>query len=89
MVLQVFRDIGAVEPLKRLASGTSPLAARFAAQALHYIGEEVPHKLSQQVPLWNAQDVARWLRQVMNTNASVCSVMFSCVLSIGVKKKKN
>jgi len=62
--VQVFNDINAIEPLKRLAAGTDPLAARFAAQALHYIGEEVPHKLSQQVPLWTTQDVVRWLRQV-------------------------
>ena len=69
--MKVFNDINAIEPLKRLASGTDPLAARFAAQALHYIGEEVPHKLSQQVPLWTTQDVVRWLRQVKLRNRRI------------------
>jgi len=62
--VQVFHDIGAIEPLKRLASGVVQQAARFAGQALRLIGEEVPQKLSPQVPLWPSQDVIRWLRQV-------------------------
>jgi len=64
LLVQVFNDIGAIEPLKRLASGVVQQAARFAGQALRLIGEEVPQKLSPQVPLWPSQDVIRWLRQV-------------------------
>ena len=60
----MFHDIGAIEPLKRLASGVVQQAARFAGQALRLIGEEVPQKLSPQVPLWPTHDVIRWLRQV-------------------------
>jgi len=63
-LLKVFRDIDAIEPLKRLASGVVQQAARFAGQALRLIGEEVPLKLSPQVPLWTSQDVIRWLQQV-------------------------
>jgi len=60
----VFRDVGAIEPLKRLASGVVQQAARFAAQALRLIGEEVPLRLSPQVPLWTSHDVIRWMQQV-------------------------
>ena len=62
--IQVFREIGAIEPLKRLASGIVQQAARFAGEALRLIGEEVPLKLSPQVPLWTSEDVIRWLHQV-------------------------
>jgi len=68
--MQVFQDIGAIEPLKRLASGVVQQAARFAGQALRLIGEEVPLKLSPQVPLWTSHDVIRWLHQV-NCTADV------------------
>jgi len=63
--VQVFQDIGAIEPLKRLASGVIQQAARFAGQALQLIGEEVPLKLSPQVPLWTSHDVIRWLHQAI------------------------
>jgi len=69
-LLQVFREIGAIEPLKRLASGIVQQAARFASQALQLIGEEVPLKLSPQVPLWTSQDVIRWLHQVNCSSSS-------------------
>ena len=62
--VQMFGDIGAICPLKQLASGTNKLASKFAAQALSIIGEEVPHKLSPQVPLWSVEDVRHWLSQV-------------------------
>jgi len=62
--VQVFREIDAIEPLKRLASGVVQQAARFAGEALRLIGEEVPLKLSPQVPLWTSEDVIRWLHQV-------------------------
>jgi hypothetical protein len=28
------------------------------------MGEEVPHKLSQQVPLWSTEDVREWVKQI-------------------------
>lgn len=60
----IFNQIGAVEPLKILASSPNAIASKYAAQTLRLIGEEVPHKLSQQVPLWSIQDVREWVRQI-------------------------
>lgn len=60
---EVLYKIGAVEPLKWLASTPNRVASRLAAQALKIIGEEVPHKLSQQVPLWTCDDVVHWIGQ--------------------------
>ena len=57
-------DIGSVEPLKKLASGPNGIAAKYAAQTLRLIGQEVPHKLSQQVPTWSVQDVKEWVKQI-------------------------
>lgn len=61
---EIFRDIGAIEPLKTVASCPNAIASKFAAQALRLIGEEVPHKLSQQVPLWSVEDVKEWVKQI-------------------------
>lgn len=60
----IFAEIGAVESLKRVASCPNAVASKYAAQALRLIGEEVPHKLSQQVPLWSAEDVEEWVKQI-------------------------
>lgn len=60
----VFREIGAIEPLKEVASSPNAIASKYAAQALRLIGEEVPHKLSQQVPLWTPEDVKEWVKQI-------------------------
>ncbi|XP_058054907.1 NAD(+) hydrolase sarm1 isoform X1 [Anopheles bellator] len=60
----IFKDIGAIEPLIRVASSPNAIASKFAAQALRLIGEEVPHKLSQQVPLWSTEDVREWVKQI-------------------------
>lgn len=60
----IFAEIGAVEQLKRVASCPNAVASKYAAQALRLIGEEVPHKLSQQVPLWSAEDVEEWVKQI-------------------------
>jgi hypothetical protein len=62
--LQIFHEIDAVEPLKKIASSPNPVASRLAAEALKVIGEKIPHKLSQQVPLWTVEDVAYWVSQV-------------------------
>lgn len=61
---EIFREIGAVEALKVVASCPNAIASKFAAQALRLIGEEVPHKLSQQVPLWSVEDVREWVKQI-------------------------
>lgn len=61
---ELFREIGAIEPLKKVASCPNAVASKYAAQALRLIGEEVPHKLSQQVPLWSTEDVREWVKQV-------------------------
>lgn len=60
----LFKLIGAVDPLKKVASCPNAIASKFAAQALRLIGEEVPHKLSQQVPLWSSEDVREWVKQI-------------------------
>ncbi|CAL8120493.1 unnamed protein product [Orchesella dallaii] len=62
-ITSVFKEIHAIEPLKRVASSPNALASKFAAQALKLIGETVPHKLSQQVPLWSTEDVREWVIQ--------------------------
>ena len=53
-----------IEPLRKVASSPDSVASRLASQALQLIGEEVPHKLSQQVPLWTVEDVAHWVSEV-------------------------
>lgn len=60
----IFAEIHAIEPLKKVASCPNAIASKFAAQALRLIGEEVPHKLSQQVPLWSPEDVRQWVKQI-------------------------
>ncbi|CAG0922906.1 unnamed protein product, partial [Notodromas monacha] len=59
----IFREIQAIEPLKQVASSPNAIASKYAAQALALIGEEVPHKLTQQVPLWTSEDVRQWVEQ--------------------------
>jgi len=62
-IIHVFKQINMIEPLKRVASSPNALASKLAAHALRLIGEEVPHKLSQQVPLWSIEDVREWVIQ--------------------------
>ncbi|KAJ8971857.1 hypothetical protein NQ314_000519 [Rhamnusium bicolor] len=74
----IFSEIGAVESLKKVASCPNAVASKYAAQALRLIGEEVPHKLSQQVPLWSAEDVEEWVKQIGFTEIA-CSFVESRV----------
>ena len=60
----IFKEIGAIEALKKVASSPNGIASKYAAQALRLIGEEVPHKLSQQVPTWEVEDVKEWVKQI-------------------------
>lgn len=62
---QIFYDIDAVDPLKTVASSPNATASKLAAQALKIIGEDIPHKLTPQVPVWNSGDVAHWVKQVL------------------------
>ncbi len=59
------QEIGAIDALKQVASSPDEVAPKFARQALKIIGEEIPHKLSRQVPFWTAKDVAHWVSQVV------------------------
>ena len=68
--LELFQEIGAIEPLKDVASSPNAIASKYAAQALRLMGEEVPHKLSQQVPLWTPEDVKEWVKQIGFSNYS-------------------
>ncbi|XP_055327881.1 NAD(+) hydrolase SARM1-like isoform X2 [Paramacrobiotus metropolitanus] len=62
--LKIFREVGAVEHLKNCASSPNDVASRLAGEALAVLGEMIPHRLSQQVPLWTVPDVKQWLQQV-------------------------
>jgi hypothetical protein len=53
-----------LESLKKVASSPNGIASKYAAQTLRLIGEEVPHKLSQQVPTWSVDDVREWVKQI-------------------------
>lgn len=58
------QEIGAIAMLREVAGVPDEIASGFAGMALEIIGEEVPYKLSQQVPLWTIQDVSQWVKQV-------------------------
>ncbi|KAL4223243.1 Sterile alpha and TIR motif-containing protein 1 [Mactra antiquata] len=61
---EVFYNIGVIEPLRKVASSPEAVASRLAREALQLIGEEIPHKLSQQVPLWTTEDVSHWVSEI-------------------------
>lgn len=61
---EVFREIGAIEPLKSLAKSPNAVAAKLAAQTLQLIGEIVPPQLTEQVPLWTTSDVCAWIKLI-------------------------
>ena len=48
----------------KAASSPDSVATCLSSEALKLIGEEVLHKLSQQVPLWSVEDVAHWVSEV-------------------------
>ncbi|KAI1705703.1 SAM domain (Sterile alpha motif) domain-containing protein [Ditylenchus destructor] len=62
--LEVLQEIGAIQALKEVASSPDEIAAKFASEALVIIGEEVPYKLSQQVPCWSIADVQYWVEKI-------------------------
>ncbi|XP_045171328.2 NAD(+) hydrolase SARM1-like [Mercenaria mercenaria] len=62
---KIFTEIDAIEPLKKVASTSpNPTASRLAADALKILGEEIPHRLSQNVQLWSNEDVIFWVSQI-------------------------
>lgn len=62
--LDVLREVGAVEALRKAASRPDEAASEFARRALEIIGEPAPYKLKPQVPLWTVDDVQYWVVQV-------------------------
>lgn len=62
--MEVLAEIGAIEALKECASSPDELPAKFSSEALTIIGEQVPYKLSQQVPCWSIKDVQYWVEKV-------------------------
>ncbi|VDD96972.1 unnamed protein product [Enterobius vermicularis] len=63
-IYEYFWEIGAIAELKEVASSPDEVAAKFASEALTVIGEEVPYKLSQQVPCWSTEDVQYWVKKI-------------------------
>jgi hypothetical protein len=61
---ELLQEVGCVESLRKVASGPNGIASKYAAQTLRLINEEVPHKLSQQVPTWSVPDVKEWIKQI-------------------------
>ena len=66
----VFEEIGAIEALKKVASSPYGIASKYAVQALRSLGEDIPYKLSQQVPTWSCEDVKEWVKQIGFANFS-------------------
>jgi hypothetical protein len=62
--MKIFQEIKAVDALKEVASSPDEVPAKFARMALKIIGEEVPYKLSHQVPLWSVEDVTYWVTKI-------------------------
>lgn len=64
----IFEEIGAIDALKKVASCPNGIASKYAAQALRHLKQDVPHKLSQQVPTWRIDDVKEWVKQIGFSN---------------------
>jgi len=63
-IAETFRTIGAIIPLKDLASSLNNVTSELAAKALCCIGEQVPRSLSQEVPRWTVNDVLLWAKNI-------------------------
>ncbi|CAL8072144.1 unnamed protein product [Calicophoron daubneyi] len=57
----IFSEIGAVEKLHPLACSLDPYESYLASQTLYLLHEDIPYRLTPQVPLWTAEDVQCWL----------------------------
>lgn len=60
----MFDEIDAIESLRAVVIKSNKIASKFASQALRLLGQEVPRRLSEQVPLWSEDDVAEWVNQI-------------------------
>ncbi|CAH8448221.1 unnamed protein product [Schistosoma guineensis] len=56
-----FYESDIVEILRNVVCSSTFLESKFAAMALHILGEDVPCRLSAQVPLWDYAEVECWL----------------------------
>lgn len=63
-IAETFKTIGAIIPLKELVVSGNKMTSSVAAQALQWIGEEVPRPLNKKVPRWTVKDVLQWLKSV-------------------------
>jgi len=63
-IAETFKTIGAIIPLKELVVSGNKMTSSVAAQALQWIGEEVPRPLNKKVPLWTVKDVFQWFKSV-------------------------
>ncbi|CEF63838.1 Ectoderm-expressed 4 [Strongyloides ratti] len=62
--IAILHEIGAIPLLKEVASSPDDLPAQLASEALTIIGEEVPYKLSRQVPCWSVENVQCWVAKI-------------------------
>ncbi|CAH8442735.1 unnamed protein product [Schistosoma turkestanicum] len=58
---QAFYESEIVEILRNVVCSSTFLESKFAAMALHILGENVPSRLPAQVPLWDYAEVECWL----------------------------
>ncbi|XP_018648156.1 putative sarm1 [Schistosoma mansoni] len=58
---QVFYESDIVEILRNVVCSSTFLESKFAAMALHILGEDIPCRLPAQVPLWDYAEVECWL----------------------------
>ncbi|KAK4472715.1 hypothetical protein MN116_003942 [Schistosoma mekongi] len=58
---QAFYESDIVETLRNVVCSSTFLESKFAAMALHILGENVPLRLPAQVPLWDHAEVECWL----------------------------
>ncbi|CAH8485075.1 unnamed protein product [Heterobilharzia americana] len=58
---EAFYQSNIIEKLRNVVCSSTFMESKFAAMALHILGEEVPSRLPAQVPLWDHGEVECWL----------------------------
>ncbi|XP_055513715.1 NAD(+) hydrolase SARM1 [Leucoraja erinacea] len=62
---QIFHEVGAAQSLKRIVSYSGhATTSTLAKKALCLMGEDIPRRLSPNVPNWKPLEVQTWLQQV-------------------------
>ncbi|XP_078278272.1 NAD(+) hydrolase SARM1 isoform X1 [Rhinoraja longicauda] len=62
---QIFHEVGAAQSLKRIVSYSGhSTTSTLAKKALCLMGEDIPRRLSPNVPNWKPVEVQTWLQQV-------------------------